>query len=169
MRVVCSYCNAPLGSRPGGRVTDVSHGMCERCAAHFERLWDGMQLDEYLDDLPGAVVVVDPDARVLAANAEATELLGRSPAEPRGQLAGDAVACSRSRLPGGCGRTVHCRDCAIRNTVTKVASTGRPVERVAAYLETDAGTRLLRISARRKDGAVEVTLEEDAKPRPAKG
>jgi PAS domain-containing protein len=163
MRVICSYCQANIRIVPGGNATDVSHGMCEPCALHFEKLWEGMGLGEYLDGLPGAVVVVDADARVLAANSQATAILGQDPAAPRGQLAGDAMACARSRLPGGCGKTVHCRECAIRNTVTKVASTGRPLAHIPAYLKTDTGERLLRISARPMDGAVEVTLE-DAEP-----
>ena len=163
MRVICSYCQSNIRSEDGGRATDVSHGMCESCASHFQKLWEGMGLGEYLDELPGAVIVVDADARILAANAKAAAVLGPGVAEPRGRLAGDAVACSRSRLPGGCGKTVHCRDCAIRNTVTRVAQSGRPVSRVSAYLETDAGRRLLRVSARSLDGAVEVTLEDEGK------
>jgi hypothetical protein len=47
--------------------------------------------------------------------------------------------------------------------LTKVASTGRPLAHIPAYLKTDTGERLLRISARPMDGAVEVTLE-DAEP-----
>src|SRR5512138_3623438 len=115
MRVVCSYCSAELGTVPGGKATDVSHGMCKPCADHFGKLWEGMGLGEYLDELPHAVVVLDADARVLAANARAAPFLDRPPEESRGLLAGEAVACARSRLPGGCGKTVHCRDCAIRN------------------------------------------------------
>jgi PAS domain-containing protein len=164
MRVICSYCHVFLRELPGGKSSDVSHGMCEACDLHFERLWEGMHLGEYLDELPQAVVVIDADARVLAANAKATELLQRDPAAPRGLLTGDAMACAHSRLPGGCGKTIHCRECTIRNTVAKVAATGRPVKRVAAFLKTDAGPRPLRISAKPRDGAVEVTLEEDGEP-----
>jgi PAS domain-containing protein len=166
MRVICSYCHAFLREIPGGKPSDVSHGMCEDCDHHFGRLWEGMHLGEYLDELPQAVVVVDSDDRVLAANAKATELLARDPAAPRGLLAGEAMACSHSRLPGGCGKTIHCRECTIRNTVAKVAATGRPVGRVATFLKTAAGPRPLRVSARPKDGAVEVTLEDGDAPTP---
>lgn len=160
MKVICSYCNAALGTKPGGRQTDVSHGMCEPCALHFERLWAGMGMGEYLDALPQAVVVLDADARVLAANGRAAELVGNQPAAPRGLLAGEAVACSRSRLPGGCGKTVHCRDCAIRNTVTSVAKSGRPMKDVRGYLQVDGRRVPLTLRARPLKGAVEVTLEE---------
>lgn len=161
MRVICSYCQAPLGTKPGGRPTDVSHGMCEPCALHFERLWAGMGMGEYLDGLAQAVVVLDAHSRVLAANAKAAELVGHRPAAPRGLLTGEAMACSHSRLPGGCGKTVHCRDCAIRNTVTSVAKSGRPMKGVRGYLEQDGRRVPLRLSARPVDGGVEVTLEEE--------
>lgn len=159
MRVVCSYCQSLIRQDAAGKSTDVSHGMCSACERHFERLWAGMALGEYLDDLPQAVLVVDADARVLAANAKATLLLGRDPASPRGLLGGEAMACARSRLPGGCGKTIHCRECAIRNTVTSVAASGRPKENVAAFLDTDHGRVPLRLRARAVGSAVEVTLE----------
>ncbi|HSM93500.1 MAG TPA: PAS domain-containing protein [Anaeromyxobacteraceae bacterium] len=164
MRVICSFCHAWLRDVPGGTAADVSHGMCEPCAIHFQRLWEGMHLGEYLDDLTEAVIVVDADRRVLAANAKATALLGRDPAAPRGLLTGEAVACARSRLPGGCGNTVHCRECAIRSSVTRVQATGRPVKRAPAFLKTDAGKTWLTISARKVGDAIEVTLQEGAPP-----
>ena len=71
------------------------------------------------------------------------------------------MACSRSRLPGGCGKTVHCRDCAIRNTVASVAKSGRPMKDVRGYLQTDGRRVSLKLSARPVNGAVEVTLEEE--------
>jgi PAS domain-containing protein len=160
MLVVCSYCQKTLRGEKGGRSDLVSHGMCAECGAHFERLWSGMKLGEYLDGLPGAVLMVDGDGRVLAANVHAGEVLGLDPAMPRGLLGGEAMACSHSRLPGGCGKTIHCRDCAIRNTVTSVARTGAQVERVPAFLRTDEGRVALEISARPVGGLVEVTVVE---------
>lgn len=164
MLVLCSYCQKILRNEKGGRSDLVSHGMCEECSAHFERLWSGMQLGEYLDGLPGAVLLVDGEGRVLAANAQAGALLGRDPASPRGLLGGEAMACSHSRLPGGCGKTIHCRDCTIRNAVTKVAKTGAPVKRVPAFLRTDHGRVSLEISARAVGGLVEVTVVEARLP-----
>jgi PAS domain-containing protein len=164
MLVLCSYCQKTLRSEKGGRSDLVSHGMCEECGDHFEKLWRGMQLDEYLDGLPGAVLLVDGDGRVLAANRQAGALLGHDPASPRGLLGGEAMACSYSRLPGGCGKTIHCRDCTIRNTVTKVAKTGAPVRRVPAFLKTDQGRVSLEVSARPVGGLVEVTVVEARLP-----
>jgi PAS domain-containing protein len=164
MLVVCSYCQKTLREGKGGRSDLVSHGMCEACSAHFERLWRGMKLGEYLDGLPGAVLLVDGEGRVLAANAGAGALLGLDPAAPRGLLGGEAMACAYSRMPGGCGKTIHCRDCTIRNTVEKVAKTGKPVKRVPAFLKTDQGRVPLEISAKPVGGLVEVTVTEARLP-----
>jgi PAS domain-containing protein len=140
--------------------------MCAECGAHFGRLWAGMQLGEYLDLLPRPVLVVDRDRRVLAANRQLGEVLHRDPAELRGLRLGEAMACSRSRLPGGCGNTVHCRECAIRRTVQEVAETGRAVGQRTAWLTTGQGRVNLLVSARPVDHGVEVTLEgpESAAP-----
>lgn len=162
MKLVCSYCRKVIRHAPGGRVTDVSHGMCPACAEHFDRLWSGMPLSEYLDGLPQPVLVVTDEGRVVAVNEKAAALIGRAPGEVRGLLGGEAFACVRSRLPEGCGKTVHCRECTVRRTLNAVAQTGRAVEHVPAYVDTKAGRMNVRIGIR-KDGEVfHVTFEEAA-------
>ncbi len=87
--------------------------------------------------------------------------------EVRGLKDCEALACAHSRLPEGCGRTVHCRECAVRRTVQEVARTGRAREHVPAYLDTDAGRVDLRIGVRLVgNGVVRVTVEETGEPRP---
>lgn len=162
MLVICSYCRKTIGSHPGGRVTDVSHGMCEPCAEHFGRLWDGMQLGEYLDGIGHPVVVVDGDGRVVAVNGRVGALLGREPSSLRGLLGGEAMACVYSRLPEGCGKTVHCRECTIRGAVDTVARTGRPLRRQPAWLKQDGQQLSLRISVRPAPPLIEVIIEEAA-------
>ncbi len=168
MRLVCSYCRKlirELPSEPAG----LSHGMCPECDAWFGKLWAGMHLGEYLDDLPAPVMVVDVEGRIVAANARMAAELGRDAREVRGLLGGEAMACAHARLPEGCGSTVHCRECTIRRTVSEVAATGRAVDRVRAYLRTEAGRRELHISARPIGGAVEITIEGMDAPEAAKG
>jgi PAS domain-containing protein len=160
VRTACSYCRKVIREDPGASLTDVSHGMCPECGAYFERLWAGMPLAEYLDLLPAPVVVVSEDRRIVAANARFAALVGRSPEELRGLLGGEALACAHSRLPEGCGNTVHCRECTIRRVVTRVARTSRAIGSVAAWLEGAGGRIELRISARQVDDFVEVTVAE---------
>lgn len=160
MVVVCSYCRKVIREDPGGGSLAVSHGMCGPCAEHFERLWAGMPLGEYLDELPLPVLVVNVEGRILAASAKMAVLLGRTAADTRGLLAGEAMACVHSLLPEGCGKTVHCRECTIRRAVDQVAETGTALERIPAYLDTSKGRVPLRISVRAKDGLVKVVVEE---------
>jgi hypothetical protein len=169
MRIICSYCRRTIRADPQARITDVSHGMCDACGRHFERLWAGMPVDEYLDDLGSPVLLMDGDARVIAMNAKLADLIGADRQAARGLTGGEAFACVHSRLPEGCGRTVHCRECAVRRTVETVARTGKAKERVPAYVDVEAGRIDLRISAKpAKAGIVQVKIEEMGTPRPRK-
>jgi PAS domain-containing protein len=169
VRVICSYCRRTIQADPNARITDVSHGMCVECGEHFGRLWAGMPLGDYLDGLGAPVILVDVDGRVIAMNRKLADLIGADPSRLRGLLGGEALACVHSRLPEGCGRNVHCRECAVRRAVDTVHRTGKPQERVLAYLDTDAGRIDLRVSARpAKAGIVQVTIEEMGEPRPRK-
>jgi PAS domain-containing protein len=170
VRVICSYCRRVIHADTQARITDVSHGMCEPCARHFERLWAGMPLGEYLDDLPSPVIVLDGEGRVIAMNQKLADLIGADRASVVGLLGGEALACVRSRLPEGCGRTIHCRDCAMRRAVEEVARTGLPRERVRAYVDRAEGRVHLLISARPvKAGVVQVRIEEMSAPTPRPG
>jgi PAS domain-containing protein len=159
MKVVCSYCRSTLRDDGKGRSDLVSHGMCQACGEHFERLWAGMALGDYLDDLPGPAVLVDAEGRCLAANARAGGMTGREPSALRGLLGGEAMACAHSRLPEGCGKTVHCRECTIRRTCEEVTRTGKPVGPVQAFLKRDGETLPLTIRARPVGPLVELTIE----------
>ncbi len=170
MRLVCSYCRRVIRADPGSRVTDVSHGMCEPCAEHFDRLWSGMPVDEYLDGLAARVLVLDEDTRVITMNQQLADLIGVNRKSVVGLRGGEAFACVRSRLPEGCGGTVHCRECGVRRTVEQVARTGQVHEQVSAYVDTDRGRVSLRISGRPGNrGTVQVTIEELGEPRPRRG
>ena len=92
------------------------------------------------------MAVLDGDAVVLMASPRVAALLERN--EPlHGLRAGAVFECANARLPGGCGRTVHCSGCALRRTVTDTFTTGRSHLRVPAYLRR-----------RRNEGAVTVSL-----------
>jgi PAS domain-containing protein len=170
MRLVCSYCRRTIRADPKARITDVSHGMCEPCARHFDRLWSGISFEEYLDDLEHPVLVCDEDTRVVAMNAKLAALIGVDRRKTVGLTGGEAFACVRSRLPEGCGSTVGCRECTVRRTVEEVARTGAPRTAVAAYLDTPKGRVDLRISALPgKAGVVQVIIEHIGEPRRLRG
>ncbi len=160
MLVVCAYCRKTISDDRRGGSCDVSHGMCASCADHYERLWNGMPLSEYLDTIDRPVIMVNGDGAIVAANQRLAELFGRDRADLRGLLEGEAFACVHSLLPEGCGKTVHCRECTVRRAVEQVAKTGEPLEKIPAYLDTKDGRVSLRISVKARDGLVRVVVEE---------
>jgi hypothetical protein len=57
----------------------------------------------------------------------------KKPEEVEGQLGGDAFECRYAKCPEGCGKTVHCKTCTIRRTVTDTLRSGRSHIGVVAY------------------------------------
>lgn len=161
MRVVCSYCGAPLGETEPLEDESLSHGMCLACRDHFARQWRGERLGEYLDSFSKPVLVVTGDERrIVAANQAMADLLRKSDRELFGLLGGEAIECVNARRPEGCGNTIHCRTCTIRRTVSDVLQTGESRIDVPATIRAGEGTVDYLISARRgKKGTVEVDLE----------
>jgi hypothetical protein len=134
VRLVCSYCQKKLGLKPPLGDGSLTHGMCQACGEHFAALWKGMSYGRYLDRFAFPVVLVEDQGRVVAANTAAGDFRGCRPQEVGGLLGGEALECARSRLPGGCGKTVHCSTCAIRNSVNRTRRTGETLSRVPAKL-----------------------------------
>jgi len=162
MRVVCSYCQKLIATKPPLQDGSVTHGMCQACSEYFGAQWSGMSYDAYLARFTFPVVLVDADARLVAVNRPACDLLGREPRDVIGLLGGEALECARARLPGGCGRTVHCPTCTIRNTVTRTRQTGEAMSRVPALLRRAGGTVELLISTVLEGNLVRVTIEPAA-------
>lgn len=162
MRVMCSFCHAPLGEKPPFEKTDISHGACPACLEHYERQWDGLSLAEYLDDFGFPIAVVDQAGRFIAVNDAMADRLGRPARELTGLLGGEAMECVWARLPEGCGRTVHCETCTVRRTVRRAFETGEPQMRVPAWVQQDAGRMDVLVTTRRIGPAVRVRLEPAA-------
>ncbi|MBI3565198.1 MAG: PAS domain-containing protein [Elusimicrobia bacterium] len=168
---VCAWCRKTLGtSEEEFRGSfPVTHGICPECSA---RLLESVSLSavrEFLESLGAPVLLVDDDVRVLVANTAACDLLGRERSEVERLKGGDVIQCVHADLPGGCGQSVHCRSCTIRNSVRKTFETGLPVRRAPAYpdvyLRDGVKTLSLRVSTERVGGAILLRIEEGA-PRP---
>jgi hypothetical protein len=95
----------------------------------------------FLDRLAAPVLVVDDNARIVAANEKACTLLGKMVDEIVGTLSGCAIECVHARQDGGCGKTVHCKSCTIRITVRDTYTTGKSHYDVPAYPDSSLGTR----------------------------
>lgn len=169
MRVVCAGCGADLGEKPSDSLGEdaISHGICEPCAVRF-LAQIGVPIDEYLESLAVPTVLVTQEGAVNSANSQALTLLGKELAHIQGQPGGNVFECAYAELPEGCGHTVHCSGCTIRNTVTDTWETGEPRVRVPAYLQQSSGAgaekkpvRLeLLISTEKRGGVVFLSIEE---------
>ena len=125
MRYICSFCNIEYAP-PVGDGALISHGICRICYNHA-RASLGVDLREFLDMLDHPVVLVDHDVRVLSSNEKAAALVKKERAEMIGRFGGEVFECENASLPEGCGRTVHCSGCVIRESVNETYETGNPV------------------------------------------
>lgn len=134
---VCSWCKKEITEETGQPDGRVSHGICRECKNYFYPC-NGKPptFAMFIDRLPAPVLVVDEDVKVVVANDKACVLLGKDRSEIEGKYGGEAVECIYARLPGGCGRTVHCKSCTLRLTVHDTFFTGLSHYDVPAYLDT---------------------------------
>jgi PAS domain-containing protein len=173
IRQVCIYCNKDLGSieEPGIEEERVSHGLCADCIPRLVE-GNGEHLADFLDSLPAPVFMLDQDGRVAAANARGQQLVSKGPGEVQGRLAGEVFSCKYSKLPGGCGQTVHCKTCTIRKTVAGTFESGRPSIRIPAYMDlgdiVDVKTTRFLISTEKVGSGVLLRID-DAQPADSAG
>jgi hypothetical protein len=159
MRVICSFCRKDMGKKPPLSDGSMSHGMCPPCGDYFGAQWKGMTWGEYLERFAFPVLMVEDAMRLVAVNKPASDLLGRPPAELVGLLGGEALECAHSRLPEGCGRTVHCSTCTIRNSVLQTHRTGKGLDRVPATLRRSDRSLPLLVSTALEGKLVRVSIE----------
>jgi PAS domain-containing protein len=87
-------------------------------------------LQQVLDAIPSPLFVVDDDVRIRAFNAAASPLMGEAPTLVFNQRGGEALHCIHStEAIGGCGASVACKTCVIRNAVGETCASGSVVRR----------------------------------------
>lgn len=132
MKRVCSYCKKEIGPVLSEHIEGViTHGVCFECLTWLRKSI-GQTLRDYLNTFYFPVLLVDSNVDVKIANNDAMDFLGKNLFEIEGYRGGDAVECEYARFPEGCGGTVHCKACAIRNTVTETQKTGKSFKDVPA-------------------------------------
>ncbi len=137
MKRVCAWCHRPMGETPSGNGNrSITHGICEDCLEKVLAQM-GVPLSEFLDALPQPVLLVDESAVVLDTNT-AARVMGGNGDRRDGRLIGEVFECVNSRKPGGCGRSVHCSGCTIRQTVEHTFHTGESRLRIPATLTVGA-------------------------------
>lgn len=146
MKRICAWCNKELPSKPdGGFQGEISHGICSQCIIKVTS-FKPRTAKQLLDFLEEPVFLIDEDGAVKVANKSGLKMLGKQLADIENELGGDAFECTYAGEEGGCGRTVHCRTCAIRNIVMDTLATGRGYSNVPAFqsINTSDGPKILR-------------------------
>lgn len=140
MKRVCSFCNTVI--QEGETPQDpVSHGICKTCYNRFLSIYR-FNLRKFLDMLEAPVFFVDENANVLEANSQARKLIGKPIEKFAGNVCGIAFECRNALLPEGCGKTIHCPDCAIRKSVEETWATGKAVRRRLAVIPRGSGDQM---------------------------
>lgn len=156
MKVICCNCGIEITDKHSNLEDNkiVSHGLCKKCARHFIAQV-GVPLNEYIEDIPVPVVTVNSKGHITAANKQTLNMLGKSSEDIFNETGGTVFECQYASLPEGCGNTVHCSACTIRNTVMNTMKTGEPYENVQAFLnEKTSNEMVLLISTEKKGGVV---------------
>jgi len=122
--------------------------------------WTSLGFGGPLDSFDRPVLVLDSTGRVVAANGQMAALCHRSPRSLHGLLGGEVMECSFARMPGGCGNTVHCKACAIRECLADTLATGKPIIRCPAFVVTGRGRVDYFITTRMRGELLEMIVEE---------
>jgi hypothetical protein len=155
MKIVCAWCSKEMGTVKADVCSEgmTSHGICLDCLENL-KAQKATSLQRYIDSLPLPIIVVDSNVRITAVNRTISGMLGKTPDTIVQHLGGEVFECAHARLPGGCGKTIHCSGCAIRRTVTRCFETGKPQIRIPAYLNPDGPMALTLLITAVKTGDV---------------
>jgi PAS domain-containing protein len=166
MKRTCARCKKELAAqvfRPD-RDNRITGGICGDCLQQIfmDRPRRGREI---LDSIGAPVLLLDKGYRIMAANKPARKILARPLADIENFLPGEAMECINARLPGGCGQTVHCQACALRNTLNKTIMTGVDLEKVPAYQDVyqkdgSVARRLLLISTEKLEDFILLRIDE---------
>lgn len=135
MKFVCAWCKSELDSTnsSSNNIDKLSHGICEQCSEKFKYQM-GVELNEYIEDLPVPILLVTEERIVLAANKIARKVIDKESYQISQQRAGEVFECINAKSQEGCGLTVHCSGCVIRQSVIETYKTGEGISNKPAIL-----------------------------------
>ena len=164
MKKVCAWCSKELD--PGEEMTrrgPVTHGICSLCAL---KMTQNVQRSarQILDFLEVPVLVVDGEGVVMDVNSSARKVLELDEEQKGKELLGDVIECKHSKSDQGCGRTIHCTTCTIRNILTDTLVTGKGYEKIPAFqiVKTPQGEqkRKILLSTERVNDRILLRIDE---------
>lgn len=166
----CAWCKKKMPAPHPRAEAVITRGMCEVCAHRLLRAL-GRPVQEFLDELGAPVVVLDTTMAIQAANKQAQHLLKKDLPQLEGRGPGEAIGCVNSTVAGGCGKSIHCQSCTIRQTVRDSFVTGTTHKDVVAYpdiqVESQVKQLRMRISTEKRGDIVFLRVDEMNRSRPA--
>ena len=163
MRRVCGWCRKNLDpATKYNSDSPVTHGICSSCALKITT-GTPRSVGDMLDLVTEPVFLLDGDGVLHAANRSGCRLVDKEPDAMVDRLLGDIIECVNAGLPGGCGKTVHCTMCTLRNTLIETLETGQGTADVPATRNVNApeGERPVHflISTEQVDGHILMKIE----------
>ena len=146
MARICVRCKRQLLPQEEFRTEKiVTQGLCTQCTVRLTKDVPTI-IKELLNIIAEPVLVLDRRGIVQTANESGRRLLGKDLVDIEGISGGDVFGCVFASLPEGCGRTEHCKTCAIRNIVMDTLAHGRGYTNVPAFqnIRTPKGHRIMR-------------------------
>ena len=146
MKRICAWCKKELPTKEDyASKGEITHGICSFCAIKVTS-YAPRTVKTLLNCINEPVLVINSEGIVKTANKSGQKLLSKKSEDIENHLGGDVFECSYSNKAGGCGNTVHCKACAIRNIVMDTLSTGQGYKNVPAFqsIDTSDGTKILK-------------------------
>ncbi|MDP8242964.1 MAG: hypothetical protein P9L94_02700 [Candidatus Hinthialibacter antarcticus] len=138
MKKICAWCKKELGVNSANSEL-ITHGICDSCSETFLK-GDPESFQSFLDDFHFPIIVVDTDGKVMGGNCQACKITGKTINQFRDQmLPGEAIDCVHAFEPVGCGKTIHCQSCTIRQSINQTFMTGQCLRNVPAYKDIRVG------------------------------
>ena len=125
-------------------------------------LEEDRSLQSFIESIPVPIVILNSSLLPMCSNKAGLESFHLLDVELAGSSLGEIVECENSKLPGGCGKTLHCSSCVLRRTVTETYDTGRQSSMIHAKLTTDRGDVSYMVSAMKVGDCVVVKLDTQA-------
>jgi len=133
MKKICSWCNKLLKAAGSeDQLNPITHGICPDCVRDVLS-FKALLMANYLDRFSGPVYMLNDECEIITANQEGAIMLGKDIDDLSGNLIGEAFECEHAISGEGCGKSVHCRTCAIRRSVLYTMETGNSNIRVPAH------------------------------------
>ncbi len=133
MKTVCAWCRAEMEKGDDPEDKEITHGICHPCVDLFFDLDNEQSIAAFIEGVDAPVIVFDSDVTIIAANKKALVIHPYATPVPGRTTPGEMVQCAYAKLPEGCGNTIHCYGCAVRNAIEKTMETGAGVNRLPTY------------------------------------